>query len=112
MPDWKALGDEAVEITRQYIRIDTTNPPGNETPAAEFLAGILAEAGSRPRILESAPGRGNLVARLPGRARDPAGRCACSTTSTSYPPTRPNGPSTPSAARSTTATCGAGAPST
>ena len=39
MPDWKALGDEAVEITRQYLRIDTTNPPGNETPAAEFLAG-------------------------------------------------------------------------
>ena len=45
MPDWKVLGDEAVEITRQYLRIDTTNPPGNETPAAEFLAGVLSEAG-------------------------------------------------------------------
>jgi acetylornithine deacetylase/succinyl-diaminopimelate desuccinylase-like protein len=73
MPDWKALGDEAVEITRQYLRIDTTNPPGNETPAAEFLAGILAEAGFETTTLESAPGRGNLIARLPGRARDPGG---------------------------------------
>lgn len=73
MPDWKALGDEALEITRQYLRIDTTNPPGNETPAAEFLAGILGEAGYETTTLESAPGRGNLVARLPGRARDPGG---------------------------------------
>ncbi len=56
---------------RQYLRIDTTNPPGNETPAAEFLAGILQEAGFETTTLESAPGRGNLIARLPGRARDP-----------------------------------------
>ena len=73
MPDWKALGDEAVEITRQYIRLDTTNPPGNETPAAEFLAGILHDAGFETTIHESAPGRANLVARLPGRARDAGG---------------------------------------
>ena len=73
MPDWKALGDEALEITRQYLRIDTTTPPGNETPAAEFLGGILQEAGFETTILESAPGRGNLVARLPGRARDASG---------------------------------------
>jgi acetylornithine deacetylase/succinyl-diaminopimelate desuccinylase-like protein len=72
-PDWKKLGDEAVEITRQYLRIDTTNPPGNETPAAEFLAAILGEAGLETTTLESAPGRGNLIARLPGRARDPGG---------------------------------------
>jgi acetylornithine deacetylase/succinyl-diaminopimelate desuccinylase-like protein len=73
MPDWKALGDEALEITRQYLRINTTNPPGNETPAAEFLGGILQEAGFETTIHESAPGRGNLVARLPGRARDAGG---------------------------------------
>jgi acetylornithine deacetylase/succinyl-diaminopimelate desuccinylase-like protein len=76
MPDWKALGDEALEITRQYIRINTTNPPGNETPAAEFLAGVLGDAGYETTTLESAPGRGNLVARLPGRARDP-GNALC-----------------------------------
>jgi acetylornithine deacetylase/succinyl-diaminopimelate desuccinylase-like protein len=73
MPDWKIHEDEAVEITRQYLRIDTTNPPGNETPAAEFLAAILSDAGLETVLLESAPGRGNLVARLPGRARDPGG---------------------------------------
>ena len=72
-PDWKTLGDEAVEIARQYLRIDTTNPPGNETPAAEFLAGILRDAGLETTMLESAPGRGNVVARLPGSAGDPAG---------------------------------------
>src|SRR5581483_9205533 len=68
-PDWKTLGDEAVEIARHYLRIDTTNPPGNETPAA----GILADAGLEPVVLESEAGRGNVVARLPGRAGDPAG---------------------------------------
>ena len=72
-PDWKTLGDEAVEITRQYVRIDTTNPPGNETPAAEFLAGILGEAGLETTTLESEPGRGNLITRLPGRSGDPGG---------------------------------------
>lgn len=73
MPGWQVLGDEAVDITRQYLRIDTTNPPGNETPAAEFLAAILSDAGLETALIESAPGRGNLVARLPGRARDPGG---------------------------------------
>jgi acetylornithine deacetylase/succinyl-diaminopimelate desuccinylase-like protein len=72
-PDWKTLGDEAVEIARHYLRIDTTNPPGNETPAAEFLAGILRDAGLEATVLESEPGRGNLVARRPGRAGDAAG---------------------------------------
>ena len=68
MPNWKLLGDEAVEIAREYLRIDTTNPPGNEAPAAALLAGILEEAGLETTTLESAPGRANLVARLPGRA--------------------------------------------
>jgi len=72
-PDWKTLGDEAVEIARQYLRIDTTNPPGNETPAAEFLAAILGDAGLETTVLESEPGRGNVVARLPGSAGEPAG---------------------------------------
>ena len=35
--DWDKLGDEAVSILCEYLRIDTTNPPGNEAPGAEFL---------------------------------------------------------------------------
>lgn len=62
------LGDEAVEIAREYLRLDTTNPPGNEAPAARLLAGILEGAGVESTILESAPGRASLVARLPGRS--------------------------------------------
>lgn len=66
----EALADEAVEITQAYLRIDTTNPPGNEAPAAAFLAGILAESGVESTILESAPGRASLVARMPGASGD------------------------------------------
>jgi acetylornithine deacetylase/succinyl-diaminopimelate desuccinylase-like protein len=54
---------------QDLVRIDTTNPPGNETNAAEYLAGVLKREGFEPQILESAPGRGNLVARLKGDGR-------------------------------------------
>ncbi len=64
--DWGAIGDEAVELLRQYLRINTTNPPGNEIVAAEFFAGLLAAEGIDAEVFESFPGRGNLVARLEG----------------------------------------------
>ncbi len=48
------------------MRIDTTNPPGQETRAAEYLACVLKREGIEPAILEAVPGRGNLVARLKG----------------------------------------------
>jgi acetylornithine deacetylase/succinyl-diaminopimelate desuccinylase-like protein len=62
--------DEVVDICRDLIRIDTTNPgdgtgPG-ERVAAEYAAGLLAEVGLEPVILESAPRRASLVARIPG----------------------------------------------
>ena len=64
--DWKALGDEAVSILSRYIQVDTTNPPGNEMKAAAFLKAILDKEGIEARIIESAPGRANLYARLRG----------------------------------------------
>ncbi len=64
--DWKGLEQEAVDLLREYIRIDTSNPPGNEAPGAEFLAGVLRSEGIEPRIYESEPGRASLVARLEG----------------------------------------------
>ena len=64
--DWKALEDEAVSILSRYIQIDTTNPPGNEMKAAAFLKAILDREGIEARVIESAPGRANLYARLRG----------------------------------------------
>ncbi len=64
--DWTALGHEAVDLLRGYLMIDTTNPPGKEIEGAEFLAAILGRDGIRSEIVESAPGRANLMARLKG----------------------------------------------
>lgn len=64
---------EAVRFTSELIRLDTTNRgqgEGHERPAAEYVAERLAEAGYAPAVLEKAPGRSNVVARVPGT--DPA----------------------------------------
>jgi acetylornithine deacetylase/succinyl-diaminopimelate desuccinylase-like protein len=57
---------ESVELFRALLRIDTSNPPGRERAAAELLADSLREDGIEPRILEAAPQRANLLARLKG----------------------------------------------
>jgi len=64
--DWKALGDEATALLSQYLRINTTNPPGNEIAAARWLAQVLQRDGIEARIFEPAPGKANLYARLAG----------------------------------------------
>ena len=61
-----ALQDQAVEWLQDYIRVNTINPPGNEIAGAQFLAGIFDEEGIDYEIAESAPGRGNIWARLEG----------------------------------------------
>lgn len=60
------LGDEAVRHLQALLRIDTTNPPGNERAAVDYLATVLRAAGIEPTVVDSAPGRANLVARLRG----------------------------------------------
>jgi acetylornithine deacetylase/succinyl-diaminopimelate desuccinylase-like protein len=65
------LAEHAFRLCQQLLRIDTTNPPGNELPAAELLADELSGAGLQPVVLESAPGRGNVVARLRGTGERP-----------------------------------------
>ena len=57
--------DLAVTWMQQYLRIDTTNPPGNEMKAVEFYKKILDQEGIENRAFEYAPGRGDLWARLP-----------------------------------------------
>ena len=57
--------DLAVTWMREYLRIDTTNPPGNEMKAAEFFKKILDQESIENRVFEIAPGRADLWARIP-----------------------------------------------
>jgi len=57
--------DSAVKWMQEYLRIDTTNPPGNEMRAATFFKNILDQEGIENQVLEYAPGRANFWARLP-----------------------------------------------
>ena len=66
------MGREAEELLSQLIKIDTSNPPGNELEAAEFLAGELERDGLECEVLESEPGRGNLIARIEGSGEKPS----------------------------------------
>ncbi|MDP9205908.1 MAG: M20/M25/M40 family metallo-hydrolase [Gemmatimonadota bacterium] len=66
---WDALASEATGILADYLRINTTNPPGNELAAARFLKAILDREGIEAQILDTAelgPNRANLYARLHG----------------------------------------------
>jgi acetylornithine deacetylase/succinyl-diaminopimelate desuccinylase-like protein len=56
-------------LLQQYVRIDTSNPPGNELPGARFLAGLLEKNGVHAEIIESAPRRASVYARIAGRQR-------------------------------------------
>jgi acetylornithine deacetylase/succinyl-diaminopimelate desuccinylase-like protein len=60
------LAEQAVALLQELLRIDTTNPPGNEASAAQLLADRLAPHGLSPELILAAPGRGNLVVRLKG----------------------------------------------
>jgi len=60
------LGDEVVARTQEYIRLNTTNPPGNETKTADFFARIFTAEGIPFDTASSAPGRANIWARLKG----------------------------------------------
>ena len=61
------LRDEATELLRELIRLDTVNPPGNETLAAELLRDYLEESGVECELYAKVPERANLVARIRGR---------------------------------------------
>lgn len=67
--NWSELQAEAVGYLGDLLRINTTNPPGNEIFACEYLARVLARENIESTILEAAPGRGNIVARLRGDGR-------------------------------------------
>ncbi|MFN0097569.1 MAG: M20/M25/M40 family metallo-hydrolase [Gemmatimonadaceae bacterium] len=58
---------EAAQQLQSLIRINTTNPPGNELAAARFLDSLFKADGIESQVFESAPGRGAVVARIRGR---------------------------------------------
>ena len=60
------LRDETVDLLQRLIRVDTTNPPGNETAAAELLRDYLEANGVACELYAKAPERANLVARIRG----------------------------------------------
>ncbi|MCX7708008.1 MAG: M20/M25/M40 family metallo-hydrolase [Anaerolineae bacterium] len=66
--DWDAIGRDAIATLSRYIQFDTTNPPGNELPAAHWLADQLRDRGITDDVAvhEPAPGRGLVLARIPG----------------------------------------------
>jgi acetylornithine deacetylase/succinyl-diaminopimelate desuccinylase-like protein len=66
-PPWKVrYEDEAVKLLQEYLRIDTSNPPGNERAAAEFFRRLFDEQGIPNTVYDYAPGRANIYAILKG----------------------------------------------
>jgi acetylornithine deacetylase/succinyl-diaminopimelate desuccinylase-like protein len=62
---------DPIEVLRELIRFDTSNPPGNERECLEYVGGLLRESGIESRFLARDPERPNLVARLTGRGDAP-----------------------------------------
>jgi acetylornithine deacetylase/succinyl-diaminopimelate desuccinylase-like protein len=68
----KEVEDEVIHLLRDLICIDTTNPPGNETVAAKFLAEWLNREDFECELFESAPESGSVITRLKGTGEKPS----------------------------------------
>jgi len=68
----KEVKDEVTNLLSDLIQINTTNPPGNETKAAKYLAETLEKEGFNCEFLESAPGRGSVITRIKGIGEKPS----------------------------------------
>lgn len=64
---WSEVLEEAADLLRQYLRIDTTNPPGGEEAGAIFLRDVLEREGIACRLYDAGSSRVSLSARIPGR---------------------------------------------
>lgn len=64
--DWDSVGDQTIQHLVDLVRIDTSNPPGNETEAANYLMTVLASEGIDSELYALDPDRANLVARIKG----------------------------------------------
>ncbi len=68
-PDWKAVEEEAMRHFQALLRMDTSDPPGVEKPAAEYLKQVLEKEGITVQLFSTDPNRPNVVARLKGNGR-------------------------------------------
>ncbi len=68
--EWDALTREATDLLSDYIQINTSNPPGNELPAAKLLKEKFLHDGIPAAVFEPSPGRGLIAARLRGIGRN------------------------------------------
>lgn len=66
-PDFKSLGQQALSLSQDYIRIQSVNPPANTVQTAAFMKKLLESEGIECKLFESTPGHVNLLARLPGK---------------------------------------------
>lgn len=69
--DWAAAADEAVQTLSAYLQVDTTNPPGSEDRAVEFLGSFLTAEHVEWTAMPLSPGRSSLVARVRGAGKAP-----------------------------------------
>src|SRR6266699_3458825 len=65
-PDWTRLQDETMRHFQALLRLDTSNPPGNEKLAVDYLKQVLEREGIPVQTFALDPNRPNLVARLKG----------------------------------------------
>ncbi len=68
-PDWTRVQAETLEHFQALLRMDTSDPPGNERPAAEYLRRVLEREGIPVQVVEPEPNRVNVIARLAGSGR-------------------------------------------
>ncbi len=63
------FGEMALKVLSEYLKIDTTVPPGNETRGAKYLKSVLEKEGIKAELFETAPGRSIVYARLKGNGK-------------------------------------------
>src|ERR1700734_1281469 len=65
-PDWSKVNEEAMRHYQALVRIDSTDPPGNETHVVEYLKKVLEAEGIPVIVAAKDPARANIIARLKG----------------------------------------------
>src|SRR5262245_41071084 len=68
-PNWSQIEEETMRHFQAILRLDTSNPPGNETLVVEYLKSVLDKEGIETKVFRNDPKRANLVARLRGNGK-------------------------------------------